>query len=350
MNDKQSDTPNYYDDEINLRELFELLWKKKIIIIAFTLIVALLTGLFSMFILTPVYDTKLNIIINMPEVYQTRYGDYNLPITTNEQYINLFTSNDVLINTIRDMGYNSEEITVEGLRGRVSIGKVEAKANTEQNNFNITVSADNPEESLKLAQTLYDNYIEFVDTITKERTINYYNNSFSVSIKFLENSLKSTREILKKNEELLSQTPKTINQKDAIKEVADEYPNISDYVVLENIINPNYIKIESDIVLNKQSINDIENNISQYSEYLAEIAIEKEAIDKYFLTGKATNLETSIIGVVDTYIYLPSQPVAPTKKTSPSNLTNTIIGALLGGMVAVFIVFIKDYWLKKDKA
>lgn len=40
MNDKQSDTPNYHEDEIDLRELFELLWKKKIIIIAFTLIVA----------------------------------------------------------------------------------------------------------------------------------------------------------------------------------------------------------------------------------------------------------------------------------------------------------------------
>ena len=179
----------YYEDEIDLRGLIMALWKRKKMIIAFTLIAAILAASFSMFILSPVYETKLNIVISMPEVYHTRYGEYKLPITTNEQYINLITSNDVLINTIRDMGYDSEEINVDGLDKKITVVKSEAKTNTVQNSFTVTVSADNPEESLKLAQKLYDSYIEFMDVMVKERAINYYLNYFNIELMTLNNNL-----------------------------------------------------------------------------------------------------------------------------------------------------------------
>lgn len=346
-NQNQNQIQNLADDEIDLRELFVLFWKKKVVIIAIALIAAVITGLFSMFVLTPVYDTRLNIVINMPETYHTRYGDYTLPITSNEQYINLITSNDVILNTIRDMGYDTDEVTVDTLRKSIAIETGDAKANVKQNSFIVKVSADSPQNSLKLAENLYENYIDFLDAMTKERAISYYDNYFNVQIITLENSLTSVTEILKRNEELLAQTPQTINQKEAMQAVKEDLPNTSGFVVLENIINPNYTKIEADIVGNKQSINSMENSIEKYKTYLNEIAEEKKLIDEYYKTGKASRLETSIIGVVETSVYLPSPPVAPTKKTSPSNAKNAIIGGLLGGMLAVAIVFIKDYWWKK---
>ena len=94
---------NTYEDEIDLRELIMALWRSKYIIISIAIIAAILTGLYSMFMLSPVYQTRLDIVINMPEQYPTRFGDYTLPLTTNDQYINLITSNQVLTNTIRDM-------------------------------------------------------------------------------------------------------------------------------------------------------------------------------------------------------------------------------------------------------
>ncbi len=346
-NQNQNQIQNLADDEIDLRELIAFIWKKKVVIIAIALIAAVITGLFSMFVLTPVYDTRLNIVINMPETYHTRYGDYTLPITSNEQYINLITSNDVILNTIRDMGYDTDEVTVDTLRKSISIETGDAKTNVKQNSFIVKVSADSPQKSLKLAENLYENYIDFLDAMTKERAISYYENYFNVQIITLENSLTSVTEILKRNEELLAQTPQTINQKEAMQAVKEDLPNTSGFVVLENIINPNYTKIEADIVGNKQSINSMENSIEKYKTYLNEIAEEKKLIDEYYKTGKASRLETSIIGVVETSVYLPSPPVAPTKKTSPSNAKNAIIGGLLGGMLAVAIVFIKDYWWKK---
>nr|WP_312579827.1 Wzz/FepE/Etk N-terminal domain-containing protein [Sedimentibacter sp.] len=347
MNENQNNT-QYYEDEIDLRELIMALWKRKKMIIALTLVFAILAGIFSMFVLSPVYDTKLNIVISMPETYNTRYGEYKLPITTNDQYINLITSNNVLVNTIKDMGYVEQEVSLENLRKRITVGKYEAKTGTVQNSFEITVSADNPEESVKLAQTLYDNYIEFMDVMTKERAVGSYYNEFAVSIKSLENSLNSTKEILKKNEELLAQTPQIIAKGDANLELQTQLTDTTDYVIPVDTINPNYIKIENDIVGNKQSINSIENSIRMNNQYLEELDKEKKSIAKYYETGSAAPLESSVIGVVDTSIYLPSPPVAPSQKTSPRNSMNVAIGIVLGGMIGVMAALVKEYWVKTE--
>lgn len=342
MNEIQHDVQQYGEAEIDLRELFMALWKRKVMIASISLAGAILAGLFSMFIISPVYDSKLNIVISMPETYNTRYGEYKLPITTNDQYIDLITSNDVLIKTIKEMGYS--DITLENLRKKISIGKVSAKsADVVQNSFEVTVSAGDPKEAQKLAQTLYDNYIEFVDVMTKERAINYYINYFKVDKNSQEILLKSAREILKKNEEILANTPETINQKDAMSQVI----NTKDFVVLENIINPNYTKVENDIIVKKQEISTIEDTIRANLENLSQLDIEKKAVEKYYGAGKEAKLDSSLIGVVETSIYLPSPPIAPSRKTSPSNALNTAIGLVLSGMLACGIALIREYWFRK---
>ena len=46
------------EDEIDLRELFVVLWKHKIFILSITVIAALLTGLVSFYVLSPVYESS----------------------------------------------------------------------------------------------------------------------------------------------------------------------------------------------------------------------------------------------------------------------------------------------------
>lgn len=346
MNENQNNV-NYYEDEIDLRELIMALLNRKKMIISLTLVVAIIAGIFSMFVLSPVYNTKLNIVISMPEVYSTRYGDYKLPITTNQQYINLFKSNNVLINTINKMGYNSEEVSIADLQERISISENDVNTGN-VNSFEVTVSADNPEESLKLAQTLYSNYLDFLDAMSKERAVNYYINLFNGELKSLDNSLGNTNEILRRNEELLAQTSQFISGGQANLEIQTQLNNTSNYVVPIDTVNPNYIKIENDIIENKQSINSIESSMIRYNKYLKELDEEIAAINKYYITGEAEKLESSIIGLVETYVYLPSPPVAPTQKTSPRNSLNVAVGAVLGGMLGVFIALFQEYWFKES--
>lgn len=336
-----------YEEEISLKELFMALWRQKLIIISTTLITAILTGIVSVFFINPVYNSRLNIIINMPDTYHTRFGDYQLPITSNSEYINLITSNDVLIDTINDMGFDTNVITIEGLRKRINISSPSVATNNEQNSFYISVSANNPEEAKELAQTLFENYTEFIDVLTIKGAINYYRNQFTTALKSLEVSLKSTEKILAKNEELLAETPQTINQGEAMDEVSGN-TNISEYIILENIINTNYIEIEKDIVENKQSINSMENSKRVYNEYLIELDNIQKPLDTYYTTGDIKELADFAVNITTTNIYLPSQPIVPSNKVSPNNAMNVVIGTVLGGMLGVLVALVKEYWFKKD--
>ncbi len=336
-----------YEDEIDLRELIMALWRNKYIILSIALIAAILIGLYSTFMLSPVYQTRLDIVINMPEQYTTRFGEYTLPLTTNDQYINLITSNQVLLNTIRDMNDGNYSLSLEGLRSRISIQK--ASDGNNQNSFVVMVSANNPEESLQLAQTLFDNYIKFVDIMTKERAVEHYYNKFSTDLVSMEVSLKSKQELLAKNEELLTKTPKTINQKEAMEDVQESLIGSIDFVVLENIINPNYLEIEKQIITLKQEIFTIEDTIRRNSEYLEQLDEEKQLIAQYYQTGGEEGVKPSLAGVVETNIYLPSQPVAPTRKASPSTSRNVAIGLVIGLMLGFITAYVREFWIKQSK-
>ncbi|HHU49715.1 MAG TPA: hypothetical protein GXZ37_08355 [Clostridiales bacterium] len=339
---------NTYEDEIDLRELIMTLWRGKYIILSIALIAAILTGLYSMFMLPPVYQTRLDIVVNMPEQYRTRYGDYKLPITSNEQYIDLITSNRVLLNTIKNLGANGKSISVEGLRNRISIKK--GSDPSKQNTFAVLVSANNPQESLLIAQNLFDNYIEFVDIMVRDRAVEYYYNQFSTDLLISENSLKSKQELLKLNKELLAETPRIINQKEAMQEAQENLVGSIDYIVLENIINPNYVEIEKNIIMLQQEIFVIEDTIRQNEEYLEQLEEEKQLIERYYDTGDNGEQDTpSLIGVVRSSIYLPSQPVAPSSKTGPNIVRNVAIGLIIGLMLGLFAAYVKGFWFKKEK-
>lgn len=338
---------NNQQSEIDIKELVMTLWKRKILIASIALITAFITAIISVFAITPVYDAKLNIVMSMPEVYATRFGEYTLPITSNEQYMSLIISNDVLINTIKAMDYE-EEVTIEDMRDRINIESYDTRTNIKNNTFEVTVSADNPAESLKLAQILNDNYMEFLDVMIKERAINYYISNFSVEIKSLENRIIKLTDNLKRNEELLKEIPKFIENSQSNIEIHTQLNENSNYVVPVHTANPNYISIENDIVVNRQAIYDAENTIRMNNQYLKELDLEMLAIKAYYETGRAEKLESSVIGVVETNIYMPSQPVEPTKKTSPSNFINTLVGAVIGGVIGIMAALVKEYWFTKE--
>jgi len=345
MSDIHTNNIDKYEDEIDLRELIMALWRNKYIIITIAIIAAILTGLYSMFFISPVYQTKLEIVVNMPEKYNTRYGEYILPMTANNQYINLITSNQVLLNTMEDIEYNG---TVESLRNRISIKN--SDSNEKQNNFTVIVSGNNPQDSLKFAQALFENYYEFLDVMTKGRAIDYYYDKFNTELIVLEKSLESKHVLLKKNEDLLAETAKFINQKDALQEVHENVHGSIDYIVLGDIINPNYVEIEKNIITIQEEIFTIEDTIRQYNQNLKTLEEQKQVIADYYETGsyeKIANMDFD--GIVKNSIYLPSQPVAPNSKVSPSTTRNVVIGLVIGLMLGLMTAYIKEFWVKGER-
>ncbi|MGF7144116.1 capsular polysaccharide biosynthesis protein [Anaerotaenia torta] len=328
---------DHMENEIVFKDLLMVCWKRKYSIISITMVFTVLAGIISVFFISPVYDTSANIIINMPENYHTRYGDYILPLSANDQYLQLLKSNEVLLNTIEDMQF-SQEVTVNELSKRISI----KAADKDSTSFTFVVSADTPEESLYLANALYDNYIKFIDAMLKERTVNYFYNNFSVELITLETTLTKEQLLLQENQKLLSQIKR--EYKTANLDVIDYLGKDGNYILPEDTINPNYIRVESDIISNQQKINDLISSINIMKQYLSQLEEEKESIVNYYKNGKTENITVNLVSIVDSNIYMPSELVAPTQKTSPSNARNVVIGVVLGGMMGVFVVLFRAYW------
>ncbi|MGB4660432.1 MAG: Wzz/FepE/Etk N-terminal domain-containing protein, partial [Mobilitalea sp.] len=233
------------DNEIDIREIVKVLWKRKLLIIAITLVFLILSASYSKFMISPVYQTKLNIVINMPDLYNTKFGEFTLPITTNQQYIDLINSNDVLADTIKDMKYDEENMSIDDLMDKIFINSSTNNLTAEgqeQNSFIITVKADEAQEAKLLAQTLYNNYIKFLDVMIIEEAEVYYEKMLSNEVETSELLLESTKNIIKRNEELLADTPKIIYQKDAMEEIQSGI-DATNFIILEDIINPNYTDI-----------------------------------------------------------------------------------------------------------
>lgn len=327
---------NRYEDEIDLKELFMVLWKKKLIIVSITLLFAILTGIFTMFFIDPVYEAKLDILVSIPETVDTKYGQYKMLMSTNEQYINQILSNDVLKLTMEEMNYNMSESSIESFANKISIIKDDKKPNS----FTVKVKANSPEEALKVAKSLYKNFIDFLNVTVKTRSAEYFIALYTTELKKYEVNLELDNKLLEQYKDLLSKTPQTINQKDALNTLNI---NSIDYVVLENVLNENYRKIELDIINLEQQIYNLENRINISNQYIDELNQIKNDI--------ATNGEfaSEFFKVIDTSIHLPSEPVAPSQKTSPSTVLNVVIGAVIGGMLSVMYVLIKKYWFSESK-
>ncbi len=334
MNEEQNFSK--HEDEIDLKELFMVLWKGKRIIIIVTLIFAILSALVTKFLIPPVYEAKLDLLVNFPEVVSTKYGEYKLLLTTNDQYINLFYSNNVINKTIQDMGYDVKENTIEKFTKRISIIKDEKRPNS----FTVKVKAISPKDALDLSNTLYKNYLILVNANTKLRSVEHFIEINTIELNKAEDDLNSNKVLLGQYKKQLDTMSQTINQNNLMDSIKSSNIN---YMVLESIINKNYEKVELDIINTEQTIYNLEDKINVVNQYLNELNKIKDDIINSNV--KSSEYLTSI----DRSIQLPSAPVAPTVKTSPSTSLNTIIAAVIGCMISVIYVLIKKYWFTEEK-
>ncbi len=334
MNEEQNFSK--HEDEIDLKELFMVLWKGKRIIIIVTLIFAIFSALITKFLIPPVYEAKLDLLVNFPETVSTKYGEYKLLLTTNDQYINLFYSNNVINKTIQDMGYDIKENTIESFTKRISITKDEKRPNS----FTIRVKANNPKEALDLANVLYKNYLILINANTKLRSAEHFIEINTIELNKTEDSLNSNKILLGQYKKQLNTMSQTINQNSLLDSIKSSNIN---YMVLENIINQNYNKVELDIINTEQIIYNLEDKINVLNQYLNELNKIKDDIINN--NGMVNEYLTSI----NRSIQLPSTPVAPTTKAGPSTSLNTVMAAVIGGMISIIYVLIKKYWFNDEK-
>jgi uncharacterized protein involved in exopolysaccharide biosynthesis len=250
------------------------------------------------------------------------------------------------------MGYNSDNVKTDKLKEKIEIDTSAISYQSgEQNNYTVRISAKNATEAQKLAQTLYENYIEYLNVMIIENAANYYYNNLRIQLNSDLDALELAKKVLTQNETILLNIPKTIDQKGAMKEIED-MANTSDFVVINDVVNPNYTEVEKNIIQNKQDVNTLQNSVDTNTIYIEKLQDLKDKVSEYYSTGKYIDEANDLGNIINANVFIPSKPAVPSEKTSPSNTTNVIIGAFLGCVVVIGITLFREYWfgvtVKKD--
>ena len=144
---------NYLDDEeISLKQIFEILRKRAWIIVAITLTAIFITTSINFFLIKPVYESNTTIMVGKP---RNRIVDENNPITYQE-----IQTNRLLVSTYREIAKSrtvlEEVIKHSGLD--ISIGQLREKVDVslvkDTEIIQIKVQDHDPETAANLANTI----------------------------------------------------------------------------------------------------------------------------------------------------------------------------------------------------
>jgi|ADurb_Gel_02_Slu_FD_contig_61_901424_length_1459_multi_2_in_0_out_0_1 capsular polysaccharide biosynthesis protein len=169
----QGNDPSYYNDyeEIDLRDIFKTINKWKHTIIAVTLICVLLSGIFSFFVLDPVYEASTVVSIYQAQLNRENESTNDIADTVNElgeiPYMSAVScEQQVKSPAIMEAVIKKLQLpyTRNGLKSSIKTQQVQ---NT--NLIIITVSNNNPELAATIANTLREEFILHINRINKRK-------------------------------------------------------------------------------------------------------------------------------------------------------------------------------------
>jgi len=300
--EERNNMQNYYDDEIDLREIFNVLWKWKWTIIGVTVAFMIIAFVVSKFIMDPVYEARtvvapanlnalnassLAYVVDAEKSLEWQLGEdiksmLKLPQVNIDNFNALLISDHVLTRSQQVLNLDQ---SLKKIRERV---KTNHDANT--NTIELVVSGKDPKENSDLANELVNQAITYARELNEE----HLNNMIAV----LESQLEQAE--IKLTEAMNS--PQTIAGDNARRE---------------------------------REIERREQMVEILSGKLMEVELLKSAL---------SNQQEIIV----------LSPAAPPKEpVSPRIMLNTAIAAVLGFMLVIFAVFIIEYMRsapEKDKS
>jgi capsular polysaccharide biosynthesis protein len=284
---------NYYEDEIDLREIFAVLWKWKWTIIGVTLAFMVLAFAYSKFFVDPIYEARavvipanlnhlngssLTYVVDAEKSLEWQLSEdikstLKLPQVSIYNLNALLMSNHVLSGSRQALSLDHQSL--EEIRERVK-----TNYDTDTGTTEIVVSGTDPQENSALANELVNQIIAYVRELNQE----YMNNMIAT----LESQL----------EQAESKLTEAINNPQAIA---------------------------GDNARRDREIERREQIVDLLSGKLIEVEL----------------LQSSLINKDEFIVLSPATP--PKAPVAPRVMLNTAIAAVLGFMLVIFAVFIVEY-------
>lgn len=149
-------------EELDLKEIFKMIWDSKKIVIVITIIMMIIAGTYSLVFQTPKYQSSTTLVLTKSE--NTEDSVTQTDVTMNQKLVSTYSeiikSDRVLNQVIENL--NLEGLTISSLKSSI---KVKAVENTEV--IRITVSNKNPALAAKIANEIGEVFSERVIEIFK---------------------------------------------------------------------------------------------------------------------------------------------------------------------------------------
>ena len=390
-----------YNDEISLRELIEILIKRKNLIIITTLICILVTGVVSYFILDPVYESRMVLMASQftdkVEASQlSGEGIDNLldslskyPTMTLETYRQQIKAPRIMRETIADLGLE-EEYDIESLANAINLETIK-----DTNLITIKMEHNNPEKAAEIVNKVGENFVKFVSDKAKEHATNssaYIEGQMSIEKEKLDESLEDLKAFLSEPRgvpELESELEARLEQITSYKTrltdlkirqqslqsaiaVAERNPGNTNKIVLQNseegilesgqlmvgdaatLLKIEQAEVEADLVNIEKQINILQEEIEELQVELQEkrhrerllnhrVQLAENTYDAFVKKYEELRVtESSQIG--EATITIVSRAYPTTRPVGPKKALNLAIGATLGLMMGTFMAFFVEYW------
>lgn len=332
------------EDEISLKELIEILlggWKT---IVAFVVVGGLLAGVYSFVIAKPVYETEVDLFMNIPEAVATEVGTYQYPSSNEKDYFDLFTNEKIVNQTIKEYELESD---YNGFAKRLNVSQ-----DKDLSVIQVTYRGGNPEEIAKILDGHISNFRSYMQYSFKTDAIEKFLIQDKVTLTLKEKNMESVKaKLLEAEAQLKEQSPFITLQKALTSnpEVAAQYARergisvseLSNHMLVEEIVNPLYTQAEKLVSDYKHNVSSLEIEMKQIQE---RVELLEDAKGKFSEETMFEESSDDFLSVLELPIKQLASANVPLSRVSPRRTLNVAIGIVLSGMIAVFVVFFKAYW------
>lgn len=391
-------------EEISLRELIEILIKRKKIIISVTVVSILLSAILCFLILEPVYETRMVLMASQfsDRIQSTeKIGEgidsilnslSQYPTMTLETYRQQITAPRVMRETIAQLGLE-EEYDVASLAEDIILETIK-----DTNLISIKMQHTDPEKAAQIVNKVGENFVVFVADKAKENATTsstYVESQMAIEKEKLDAALEELKEFLsqprgvselsREIEARLQQitdyktklTDLKIRQK-ALKSsilVAEQEAKDTNRILLKNQDNQDTMQltIEDTATLLKIELAEVESNITNIEETLitlqneieeTQVELQDKRHQERLVNQKVTIAQNTYDAFVKKYeelrvtessqigeatITIMSRAYPTTRPVAPRKALNIAIATALGLMIGVFVAFFLEYWQASKK-
>jgi succinoglycan biosynthesis transport protein ExoP len=329
-----------HDDEISLREIIETVWDGRWIIASITAVAVLLSGIYSFFVLDPVYEVTTTVMVNSQV-------DGEKPIANLSPFAEQVKSDFVIGKIVKKLELDAKEISVNSIRNSINVEAIK-----DSNLVRITVTGKDPKAITNIANAVALELGSFIEISTRlDMIVGFKKRLVEVEdeMKIVQTELEMANKQLETTPEKLV-TQKSLSDDPYMQSVVGDKSNSSNkelgsLKLIDEEINPVYIGLKSRMADTSIQLSKLQMEKSNLDERVSSNQQTITALQKQInSTNVSTEEFVQSVNRFNAVLIIPA--VAPESPVGPRKMLNLALAGVVGGMMSVFIVFIREYWRK----